>query len=130
MDKTVSDFRLLYGIDKTTRRLVFIDEVQNGLACNCVCPECGCDLEARNGGQIRMHTFAHYSDSKAHHKGGLGNTQKTCSGSTETILHKAAKQVLEESKNHPLELPAEVFSTYLKSFNLSDSRNVELYFIM
>ena len=59
--------RLQYGISKTSGRLMFIDDVPNGLLCGCVCPRCGCLLEARNHGEIRIHHFAHYTPEKKSH---------------------------------------------------------------
>ncbi len=50
-----SDF-LTYALD-THGKMVYIEDVPNGLACNCICPQCHEPLIARNGGEIREHHF-------------------------------------------------------------------------
>jgi hypothetical protein len=68
---------------------VHISEVDRGLACVCVCADCGERFVARQG-QQRAHVFAHY-------------TQTNCQG--EGNLHKKGKQiVIDELRltiNHP-----------------------------
>lgn len=71
-------------------RMVSPRSVARGLACACVCPQCGCALVSRQGEQKADH-FAHYT---------AGN----CEGARETSLHKYAKQVL--CDEHALHLPA------------------------
>ena len=58
-----------------------IDEVENGLKCDCLCPKCKNDLIARNNGEIRSHHFAHTDNSD-------------CQGAVETAIHQAAKQII------------------------------------
>lgn len=65
--------------------IVFIDEVSNGLNCNCICPQCSSPLIARNKGSIRTHHFAHSTDS-------------FCEGAPETALHIASKEIILNSK--------------------------------
>lgn len=65
-------------------RMVHIDEVANGLACECVCLKCGGRLIGRHG-EVRQHHFSHYLATE-----GLG-----C---TETALHKAAKAIIQQEK--------------------------------
>lgn len=50
--------------------LVFIDDVENGYSCNCFCINCGGKLNAKNGGAINAHHFAHAqgSDCKKGHE--------------------------------------------------------------
>ena len=49
---------LTYALDANDE-LVHIDMVQNGGACQCRCPKCKSLLDAKNGGLIREHHFAH-----------------------------------------------------------------------
>lgn len=65
-------------------QLVFVDAVPNGLACKCTCPACGAALEAKNGGKVREHHFAH------------AHGQAQCEHACETALHLLAKEVLKE----------------------------------
>lgn len=57
-----------------------VDEVDNGLACGCVCPACGARLIAKQG-KNTVHHFAHEGDSD-------------CVKGVETALHLAAKEIL------------------------------------
>jgi len=76
--------KLTYGIRDD--RLQHIEDVSNGLKCNCICPECHTQLIARNNStNIREHHFQHL---------GIGN----CSGGVESALHLLAKQVLMDTK--------------------------------
>lgn len=52
---------------------VFIDDAENGLACNLVCKFCGNPMIARNGGNVLRHHFAHAngSDCKKGHESQL-----------------------------------------------------------
>jgi len=68
-----------------SNELVYIDDVDNGYACNCTCPCCGEKLNAKNGGKIKVHHFAHKS----------GNI---CGGYRETLLHIWSKQIIKEEK--------------------------------
>lgn len=65
-------------------RLVGTDEVDRGLACECICPECGAALEAHKGNVVTHH-FAHH-------------IAKSCSYSLESALHLGAKQILLEGR--------------------------------
>lgn len=73
-------------------RKVHIDEVTNGLACECVCLKCGGKLVGRHG-DVRQHHFSHYLATD-----GLG-----C---TETALHLAAKHIIQQEKR--LTLPQQL----------------------
>lgn len=64
-------------------RLLQPDEVPRGLACDCVCPGCGSKLVAHHGEKKVKH-FVHYS--------------AACINGFESAIHKAAKQVLLQSK--------------------------------
>ena len=61
-------------------RLLGVEEVSSGLACNCVCPQCGSKLIARKGKENRHH-FAHYQNT-------------ACEGALESALHLKAKAVI------------------------------------
>ena len=66
------------------KHLVSVDEVANGLACNCYCPACFCKLEAKQG-DIREHHFAHYDKSE-------------CEGAIKAELHLITISLLNELK--------------------------------
>jgi hypothetical protein len=65
-------------------RLLQPDEVSRGLACNCVCPGCGSRLVAHHGEKKVKH-FVHH-------------VAADCIQGYESAIHKAAKQVLLQSK--------------------------------
>ena len=76
--------KMIFAKQKDTGKIVGIDEVEKGLACNCVCPNCGAVLEARKG-KVNIHHFAHYDK----------DDTSFCS---ESALHLAAKEVLKEER--------------------------------
>ena len=76
------------------KRLVSVDEVANGLACNCFCPACYCKLEAKQG-DIREHHFAHYDKSE-------------CEGAIKAELHLITINLLNELKT--IHLPSVTLS--------------------
>ena len=47
-----------YARSRITERLVHIDEVERGLACNCICPCCEQRMIA-NKGEKNQHYFSH-----------------------------------------------------------------------
>jgi len=57
-----------------------ISEVKNGLACGCICPECGGTLVAKHGESNAFH-FAHHG-------------KDACANTGETTVHKAAKNII------------------------------------
>jgi hypothetical protein len=71
-------------------QLLGVEEVNSGLACDCICPQCGARLIARKGQENRHH-FAHYQ-------------QTACEGALESALHLKAKSVIAEAQM--LMLPA------------------------
>lgn len=75
-------YNLFYGLQYG--KLKHISEVENGLKCKCFCPACDKKLVARNGGQKRIHHFAHYESAE-------------CKYGVQTSIHIAAKQILERS---------------------------------
>lgn len=62
-------------------KLVYINDVEKGLSCGCMCPACGEKLIAKKGSKISYH-FAHYSTD--------------CGKGYETSLHLLAKEILSE----------------------------------
>jgi hypothetical protein len=68
--------------------VVSIDNVENGLACECVCIICRGPLMAKQG-QEKAHHFSH------HHQ--QHNKSSSCSWSYETELHLIAKEVIRDS---------------------------------
>lgn len=74
---------LTYAIDSQSN-LVYVGNVARGLACNCYCPACKERLVAKNGGEKRIHHFAHASG-------------VDCEGSYETMLHQLAKIRIQEA---------------------------------
>lgn len=91
-----------FALDKDGR-VRSVDEVDRGLACECVCPACGERVLARQG-EVREWHFAHASGAD-------------CAAGAESALHLAAKQVLLESGG--MVLPAISVS---ESMTLPDGR--------
>lgn len=78
--------RMLHGLDfglDHTGRMRGVREVEQGLACNCVCPGCGRPLVAKKG-PVRGHHFAHQGES--------------CTTGAETALHRMAKQIVADER--------------------------------
>lgn len=77
--------RLLTYAHNQQGSLVFIDDVSNGLSCNCTCPCCKEQLIAKNGGKKKEHHFAHIGGSN-------------CQGYYETTLHLLSKEIIRTKK--------------------------------
>lgn len=75
---------MLFNMALKNGNLISIDEVENGLKCDCFCPVCNSQLVARKG-EKKVHHFAHYNSSE-------------CESYGESMLHLLAKQILEENK--------------------------------
>ena len=75
---------LTYALD-ADGKLIHVDSVSTGLACKCFCPHCKSELVAKNGGNRKVHHFAHANGSD-------------CVGAIESALHKMAKEILQEHK--------------------------------
>jgi len=78
----IMDINLPYGL--RNNKLVSIEEVESGLACDCLCPACKNQLIARKG-EIKIHHFAHYKS-------------EDCLSGLETALHKLSKEIIANSK--------------------------------
>ncbi|MCQ2226057.1 MAG: hypothetical protein MJZ14_10090 [Paludibacteraceae bacterium] len=74
-----------FGKDKNSSELRNIKDVSSGLACNCVCPCCGSDLEAHKG-NIKRHHFQHHSSAE-------------CKGAFESQIHLLSKSIIEKNKS-------------------------------
>lgn len=68
-------------------KMVHVDEVSRGLACNCKCPYCHERLLARHG-EMKQHGFAHHSDTR-------GANLKIC---YMVIMYKLAEQIIQNAK--------------------------------
>lgn len=79
----MAELKLTYGED-SNGRLVHVDDVLSGLACDCTCPGCGASLIARKG-KKNQHHFAHANGAD-------------CSGARMTALHMLAQQIIQEEK--------------------------------
>lgn len=81
----ITNHKLLpYALNKDNN-WVYIEDVPNGLECNCHCPCCKESLIARNNGIKREHHFAHSSGSNCH-------------GYYETTLHLLSKEIIQTEK--------------------------------
>ena len=74
---------LIYALKNN--QVVYVDDVENGKKCGCVCPACSSPLVAKNNGTKREHHFAH-------------PPQLSCEYGYETSLHLAAKEILSKAK--------------------------------
>ncbi len=86
---------ITFAKDKSTRKLKHISDVTSGNSCNCICLECGFELQARKGGE-RDHHFKH--------------NNPNCQSTFETALHKAAIEIIVQ--NHKLVIPDWGFTNY------------------
>lgn len=84
----------LLGLNQSGR-LVFVSEVTRGLACQCRCVVCNESLIARQG-DVREHHFAHASG------------REPCDASHESLLHRFAKQLIQEAGGLIVPLDAQV----------------------
>ena len=78
--------RIIHGLDfglDQTGRMRAINEVEQGLTCNCACPGRGIPLIARKGA-VRVHHFAHQG---AH-----------CTSGAQTALHRMARQIVADER--------------------------------
>ncbi|MBR3984733.1 MAG: hypothetical protein IKJ92_07255 [Bacteroidaceae bacterium] len=102
--------KLTYALNKEGI-LVHVDSVPNGNGCGCICPCCKNELCAKNGGEERIHHFAH-----------LGGAD--CSGGIESALHLMAKNILQEVKSVRLPAIENICKSELLHF---DEVDVEVY---
>lgn len=79
----MAELKLTYGKD-SNGRLVHVNDVPSGLACDCTCPECGALLIARKG-KKNQHHFAHANGAD-------------CEGARMTALHMLAQQIIQDER--------------------------------
>lgn len=77
----MNSHKLLTYALSADNRLMYINDVQNGIECNCICPGCKEKLIAKNDGKIREHHFAHSSN-------------KECATGYQTMVHLLAKAII------------------------------------
>lgn len=96
-------------------RLHHAEDVKRGLACECICPECGRPLQARQGKKVPPY-FAHDS--------------KSCESGYETAIHLASKQIIEDAGS--IRLPSLMVcaskfdldeKTHQLAYTLNEARN-------
>ena len=75
--------KLTYGLDENGT-LIHVDDADHGKDCHCVCPKCGAQLVAKQGGKNQWH-FSHYK-------------AEDCQGGRMTALHMLAQQIIQEEK--------------------------------
>lgn len=79
----MNEVKIPYGLKNG--KLLHISEVEeHGISCNCVCPICNTNLEARKGTKIQ-HYFAH-------------SNKSNCIGAVETALHLKSKEIIDLKK--------------------------------
>ena len=92
-----------------------ISEVANGLACGCKCFGCDRQLIARNGGEVRAHSFAHRPEDMVY----------DCTTPGETALHIRAKEII--AQHCRITLPAtSVVRLDGSTVEVTPERSVEL----
>ena len=79
------DIQIPFGLRDAD--ILHISEVDRGLDCNCICPECKKPLIARKG-SIREQHFAHSGSHSA----------EFCGGGLETALHSYAKRIIDDAR--------------------------------
>ena len=87
---------IIYGVRRTDGKIISIKEVpdnMSGLLCNCVCSNCGKELQACSlQGKVRAY-FRHHNDSKTGE-----SIQCNPNIANETALHQLAKQIIKEER--------------------------------
>lgn len=101
---------LTYALNRKGE-LVHVDSVPNGNGCGCICPYCKSELCAKNGGEQKIHHFAHLSGAD-------------CAGGFESALHIMAKNILKEVKCVRLPAIEDVCESELLHL---DEVNIEVY---
>lgn len=82
MDKSLN-LKITYALNGDGK-LVHVDSVPKGNNCGCTCPACHKPLQAKNGGNIKVHHFAHQSGVE-------------CPHALESVLHLLAKERIQKA---------------------------------
>ncbi|KXF79936.1 hypothetical protein [Enterovibrio coralii] len=82
----VGEVKIAFAKKILTNEIVCIDDVEQGLKCDCICLSCGTQVVARHG-QVNAHCFAHVTDNDI-------KTDELCSYSPETSLALLVRQEL------------------------------------
>lgn len=98
---------LLYALNEEGH-LLHINEVPNGISCQCHCPGCSAPLVAKNNGETKSPHFAHASGT-------------VCNNAHESELHLLAKEIISEEKAVMLPSYGNVYKGGLVKFD-----NVEI----
>lgn len=101
MVKDTSTVLMPFAKDAKTGLSVGIDEVPNGLACNCVCISCGMQVKARQGNKQRIAHFAHHKKAKTE-----------CKISYWVSIRSIAEQILEQITF--IHIPSIAKTTFIK----------------
>lgn len=80
----IQNIQLPCGVGKDGN-VIYIEDAENGLKCDCVCPGCGQPLVAKNKGKKKEHHFAHFRTAECEH-------------GYQSALHYMAKDVFLEMK--------------------------------
>lgn len=107
-----------FAYSRTLKKLVDATEVPRGLACDCVCPSCNMEMQARQG-EINEHHFSHHK-----------NADIECSYSYWVSVRDMVKQIIQETKYFKIKqhlsknlhsLPYALNSPIIKVFHLGSS---------
>ncbi len=101
-----------------SKKLVFVDNVDNGLACNCICTKCGGRLVAKANEEDKEYDkeshFAHYN-------------QSDCNG--ESAIHIEAKRIIKKEKKirlpSPIPVGWEVNKDVIRFDNVNDEKQIK-----
>lgn len=102
----MSNIKNPYGLKNGV--IVSIDQVDRGLACGCICPNCKSTFIARKGSNT--HHFSHYKS-------------PDCGWTGETIIHKFAKEIISNSKK--IKLP-KVYWKHKSKIIIYHSRTIKI----
>ena len=95
---------LRYAIN-SSNELVSIEDVPNGISCQCFCPKCKEPLVAKNAGIKKEHHFAHCSGAD-------------CPGAAMTALHLLAQKAFQQTTQIPYIYHLDTRSTLYRCVSL------------